>query len=327
MGNMKFEILRSRLRQIIVLIGFIVFEISVGLNVTNAQVTDPAFTQYMNSMQTVNPAYVGIWDKTGFQVFTRRYYLGQDKAPLVNSMILYSPLKNENFGVGLDFIDERFGYEKRLTVALDYAYQIRIDRFTHLRFGFNTGFMNYDNMLTRYDLNPGQDIPDPMFQTDVHNKYMFKAGFGLLLYSDEYYIGFSVPQMVENSFAANRNNFSSLAEVRYMYLLGGYLFGDQLQVQFKPTVLIKGSAGGRIQADIAANVMFHDKFWVGLMYRTNNTIAALTQVNITKNIRVGYAAEFPFTRDIAKYQLGTHEIRIAYEFDLYGRMYTRKHYF
>lgn len=33
--------------------------------------TDPIFTQYMNSIQTVNPAYAGMWEKVGVQVFAR----------------------------------------------------------------------------------------------------------------------------------------------------------------------------------------------------------------------------------------------------------------
>lgn len=293
---------------------------------TYAQRTDPVFTQYMNSMQVVNPAYAGMWQKVGFQAFTRRYYVGQDKAPLVNSLIMYTPVKNENNGLGLNIVDYRFGYEKRLTINFDYSYQVRLDWQTYLRLGLKAGILNYDNLLTQYKLYP-DGIPDPNFQEDVHLKYLLNWGVGALMYTTNYYIGFSIPQIIENNFSANRNNYSSLPELRYAYLLAGYITGQQRQIRFKPTLMVKGSLGYRIQADFAANFLFYDKFWIGAMYRTNNIGAIVTQFVMLKNIRFGYAMEFPFSRDIRKYQIGTHEFRLVYEFDFYRRSYTRTQYF
>ena len=291
-----------------------------------SQQTDPVFTQYMNSMQTVNPAYAGMWEKVGFQVFTRRYYVGQDKAPLTNSLIMYTPLKNENNGLGLNVIDERFGYEKRLTIAFDYSYQVKLDWQTFLRLGLKTGFMNYDNLLTQYALYP-DGINDPEFQSDVDINMLVNWGIGGLVYSRDYYIGLSIPSILENKFAANRNNYSTLAELRYAYLMAGILFGRQQQIRFKPTIMVKGSMGGKVQADIAANFMFFDKFWIGGMYRTNNKFAAIVQLAMFKNLRFGYAIEYNINWDISKYTVGTHEFRFVYEYDLYRRSYVKKQYF
>ncbi len=293
---------------------------------TEAQLTDPVFTQYMNGMQTINPAYAGMWERVGIQVFTRRYYVGQDKAPLTNSVVFYTPVKNENNGLGLNIINERFGYETRLTVAFDYSYQVRLDWQTNLRLGMKAGVMNYDNLLTKYALYP-DGIPDPMFQNDVDINFMVNWGIGALVYSRDFYIGLSIPQIIENNFQANRNNYSSLSELRYAYLLGGYFFGRQRQIRFKPTIMVKGALGYRLQADFAANFMFHDKFWLGAMYRTNNTVALVSQFVMMRNIRFGYAIELPFGREIWKYQIGTHEFRVVYEFDFYRRPYVKKQYF
>ena len=173
------------------------------------------------------------------------------------------------------------------------------------------GFINYDNLLTRYDLDWGPDDPTRLFATDIHQRMMLKWGVGALIYNRDFYIGLSVPQIISNKFRADVINFSSLADVRYAYLLGGYFFGRQRQIRFKPTILVKGAIGEPVTADIAANWLFYDKFWVGAMYRTNNTAAIVTQFVMMKNMRFGYAMEFPFGREIFKYQLQTHEIRVV----------------
>ncbi|MFV0376851.1 MAG: PorP/SprF family type IX secretion system membrane protein [Mangrovibacterium sp.] len=294
---------------------------------SNKIYTEPVFTQYMNGMQTINPAYAGMWEKVGVQAFTRRYFLGQEGAPLITAITMYKPIKNDNNGLGLNITNEHIGHENKLTVAADYSYQVKIDWKTYLRLGLKVGFINYDNLLTRYDLDPGTDTPDPAFSEDVHQRMMLKWGVGALYYTRDYYIGFSIPQIVNNKYRADIANFSSLADVRYAYLLGGYFFGRQRQIRFKPTVLIKGAIGEQFTVDLAANWLFWDKFWAGAMYRSNNTAAVITQFVMMKNVRFGYAMEFPFGREIFKYQLQTHEIRVVYEFDFYHRPYTRKQYF
>lgn len=288
--------------------------------------SDPIFTQYMNSIQTVNPAYAGMWDKVGVQVFTRQYYTGHNRAPLTRAVSFYSPVKNENNGVGLNIIDDRLAYEKKLTFTGDYAFQVRLDWKTYLRLGLKVGFINYDNLLTQYKLYP-DGIEDPMFMDDVEIKLMPTAGIGAIVYTKDYFISFSVPQLIANSFQANRNNFSSLAELRYAYLIGGYLFGSQRQVRFKPTFMLKGAIGAPLQLDLSANFMLYDKLWLGVIYRTTHTVATLVQFEVIKNIKIGYALDYSLAQEFSKYHYGTHELRLIYEFDFYRRSYTRKRYF
>ena len=306
---------------------FFILFIMVGVcHFSSSSQNDPIFTQYMNSIQTVNPAYAGMWEKVGMQVFVRQYYIGQNGAPLTKSISFYSPVKNENNGVGLNIVDDRLGYEKKLTVTADYAYQVRLDWKTFLRLGLKAGFINYSNLLTEYDLYP-DGIDDPLFMEDVDINFMVSWGIGAMVYSKDYYISLSVPQIIQNSFQANRNNYSSLAELRYAYLIGGYIFGKQRQVRFKPALMIKAARGAPLQADISANFLLYNKFWIGGMYRTNNTVAAVLQLAVAKNLRLGYAVDYSLTQEFRKYQLGTHEIRIIYEYDFYKRPYTKKRFF
>jgi hypothetical protein len=61
---------------------------------------DPIFTQYMFNLQTINPAYAGMWEKTGFNSLFRKQWLGIEHAPLTQALSMYTPLRKANVGVG-----------------------------------------------------------------------------------------------------------------------------------------------------------------------------------------------------------------------------------
>ena len=43
---------------------------------------DPMFTQYMFNIQSVNPAYAGMWERLGFMSMVRKQWAGIDKSPI-----------------------------------------------------------------------------------------------------------------------------------------------------------------------------------------------------------------------------------------------------
>lgn len=286
---------------------------------------DPMFTQYMSSMQTVNPAYTGMWDKVGIQVLQRKRFIGTTGVE-TQAVSFYSPVKNENNGIGLSVTNDEIGYEKRLSITGDYAYQVNLSWKTKLRLGLKAGIINFDNLLNKTKLYP-DGTPDVEFQNDVDIRLMVSWGVGAIAYNDDYYVSFSIPQIIKNSFQANRNNYSSLPELRYAYLIAGKIIKLPRQVLFKPSFMLKGAIGAPFQLDLAANFLFFDKFWVGAMYRTNKTIGMLTQFTIFNHLRFGYATDFSLASGISHYSFGSHEFRVSYEFDFYRRPYTRKQYF
>ena len=277
--------------------------------------TDPIFTQYSTSVQSINPAYCGMWDKGSVQMLLKRYYVGVTDAPLNQSVSFYSPIKND-------------GFARRLSLTGDYSYKVKLSINHFLRLGLKAGVLNFSNALNAYNLDPN-NFPDVNFQEDVDIKYMATWGVGAFMYTNNYYISLSIPQIIKNSFAENRSNYSSLAELRYVYLTGGYVFKMPHDIVLKPSILIKAAKGAQLQFDLATNIIFLDKFWIGAMYRTNKTIAFIAQWVIKDQFKLGYAIDYSISGDIKSYQLGTHEIMLSYEFDPYKRTsyYSRQKYF
>ncbi|MFV0522127.1 MAG: type IX secretion system membrane protein PorP/SprF [Mangrovibacterium sp.] len=321
--------LRSKPLLLFLMLGYsLLGHAQVNVGQVGRYYTEPVFTQYMSGMQLINPAYVGMWDRVGVQFFTRQDYAGQNGAPMMLYFSGYKPVVNKKNGAGINISYERVGYENKLTVTGDYAYEAKINWKTYLRLGLKVGFINYDNYLSKYLTDLGVQVPDEALMVDINQNFMLKWGVGAILYTPEYYIGLSIPQIVKNNYRADITNFSSIAETRDVYLMGGYFFGKQRQVRFKPTFKLRMSFGsnGTTSLDLGANWMFWDKFWLGGMYRTDNTFAFISQFMIIKNTTIGYALELPLGTDLGT-QLQSHEIRIVFEYDFFKRKNLRQAYF
>ena len=286
---------------------------------------DPIFTQYMFNIQAVNPAYAGMWEKIGFISLVRKQWAGIEKSPFTQMVSFHSPVFNEYAGIGLNVINDRFAYEERLSIFADYAYELLVTPEKRLRLGMKFGFMNYKNPLRRYQLYPDY-IFDPAFQEDIDLKFLPNFGIGVFYYDENFYVSASIPKLVKNDFVENRNNYSSLAEVRHFYMSGGYVFTLNPNLKFKPTAMMRGALGAPVQIDLSANFMLNDRLWLGAMVRTGDALCFVAQWIFNNNIRIGYAMDITFT-EIYRHQNGTYEFTLSYDVDFYGRSYLRSRYF
>jgi len=296
----------------------------MGCSLQTAGQTDPIFTQYMFNTQAVNPAYAGMWEKIGFFTLMRKQWTGIDRSPLTQMVSFHSPLKNEYVGVGLNVINDRFSREERLSIFGDYSFEILLSREMRLRLGLKFGFMNYQNPLTQYQLIDGEF--DPAFQEDIDLKFLPNFGVGGFLYGEKYYLSLSIPKLIENKFATNRNNYSSLAEARHLYFSAGYVFNMSGYLKLKPTLMFRATMRSPVQLDLGGHIMLNDKLWLGGIFRSGDAICFVTQWFYNKNIRIGYAMDVTFN-EIFRHQNGTYEFTLSYDVDFYGRSYVRAKYF
>ena len=272
---------------------------------------DPMYTQYIFNMQTINPAYAGTWQSIGFIALSRLQWVGIQGAPSTQTLSIQTPFKSENVGLGFNIVHDEIGMENRLLVNFDYSYRISISDASSLRFGIKGGFTNYSNPLglyTTYDPN------DPNFQGYIDNRFMPNVGVGTFLYSNRYYLGLSVPKLVQARFKETEGNYATLSELREIYFSGGLVFDLSPNVKFKPTFITKYSQAAPFQFDISANFLFNEKLWLGAMYRSGDAVGVVVQWIIQNRFRIGYSADFS-TTDIRRYHKGVHEVMVSYEID------------
>jgi len=270
---------------------------------------EPTYTQYMFNTQTVNPAYAGSWGTTGFMALAREQWTGIDGAPSTQTFSFQTLHKNKNVGLGLNVINDRYGLEKRLSVFGDYSYLVKMDEELKLRLGLKLGFSSYSNNLNEYTVI---DESDPRFMGEIGQNFMPNFGVGGFLYKDNYYIGLSIPKLVNNEFKNDFNNLSVQAEIRHLFLMGGYIFDLSEDLKFKPTAIGKFTSGVPVQFDFTTNFLIKERVWLGAMFRTGDAFGFLAQWVINNNLRFGYSVDFS-TSKLSSYNNGTHEIMVSYE--------------
>ncbi len=298
---------------------------TMGVLLSKAQ-QDPMYTQYIFNLQTINPAYAGSWKSIGVTALAREQWVGLQGHPSTQTFSFQTPLRSENVGLGMNVVLDHLGLEKRLSVNFDYSYQVLLSDITTLRFGIKAGFTNYSNNLTAYSQYPDNQS-DPVYQTNIENKFMPNFGFGLYLSSEKYYLSLSLPRIIEGNYQINANNaYTTTSEIRHLFFAGGMVFRLTDNIKFKPTFMTQTVLGAPFQYDLSANLLLAEKFWIGGMYRSGDAIGAVAQWIFNKNLRFGYAYDFT-TTDLQNFHNGVHEIMISYEFTYSNRRYVSPRYF
>ncbi|PID87852.1 MAG: hypothetical protein CSB06_02875 [Bacteroidia bacterium] len=279
---------------------------------------DPMFTHYAFNTLAVNPAYAGTRDALTVTGLYRSQWVGFPGAPITQTLTLHSPIVKKSMGLGLSVLNDKIGPTKTTSFYLDFAYRIRITEKSWLSFGLKGGLNARRNELT--SLNTTEEN-DPLFAQNVKSKLLPNLGLGIYYFADKYYFGLSTPKLFENNFTGNTTDavLESGKEQRHFFFIAGAVFQLSEDILLKPTGFVKYTQASPVEADITANFIFHDRFWVGAMYRTGDALGILAGVNITKQLALGYSFDWSFVNPTATYNAGSHEVMLRYDFLFKGQ--------
>ena len=285
---------------------------------------DPLFSQYMFDKLAVNPGYAGSRDVLTVDALYRYQWVNIDGAPQTLSASVHSPLRNPHIGLGLNIYNDAIGPNITQGALATFAYRILFPD-SKLSFGLQAGYKYSDILWSR--INP-YDLEDPLFNSQIKNKAVPDANFGIYYYSKKYYVGLSSKQLLQNQMSIvtvnGKDEYTKL--LRHFYGMAGAAFVLSDQVVFRPSVLLKFVQHAPPQMDLNASFLFAKTFWLGVSYRTEKAISFMTEFNLTENLRLGYSYDIWFN-EIQAYNKGSHEIRLGFDFDIFHtRMLTPRYF-
>ncbi len=268
---------------------------------------DSQYTQYMYNTPLVNPAYAGSRETITAFLLHRNQWVGLDGAPVTNNFSINMPVGDSNFGIGLNFVNDKIGPVSENEISADLAYFIQVSE----NFKLSLGLKGTANLF-QLDVNKLRiyDPADPQFQ-NVDTEFSPNVGAGLYLFSDKTYFGLSVPNFFE-SYRYNDNNVEITKEKMHFYFIAGHVFTLSDNIDFKPAVLSKIVEGAPLQADVTANFLFFDKLTLGAAYRWDASVSALAGFQISDSWFIGYGYDLETTK-LSNYNSGSHEIFLRYE--------------
>jgi type IX secretion system PorP/SprF family membrane protein len=281
------------------------FCLSVASGSLKAQ-QEPMYSQYMFNLLNVNPAYAGNRTVDNVTLMYRNQWLGVDGAPVTGTLSWDRRKEDSNIGYGLQIYNDRLGVEKTSGVQAFYSYRIPFKR-SFISFGLSAGVLNY-----RAAYSQVQTInPDPLFQEDI-SAILPTVGIGFLYATDNWYAALSVPALLKTKVTTNNNQVTTSANNHY-FLTTGYLFKVSESLKLKPSVMLKAVKGAPFEYDFNLNGWIHDIVGIGASYRTGDAFIGMFELQMTPNIRIGYAYDYLIS-NLKNYSKGTHELMLRYEF-------------
>ena len=270
----------------------------------------PQYSQYLLNDFVLNPAIAGSKDYFEAKSNHRFQWVGITDAPRTFVLSMNGPFKFKNMGIGGYLFTDVTGPTSRVGAYGSYAYHIQLNSEIMLSMGLFGGIMQYNLDATKLSL---LDQGDPLVGLGVESVIIPDAGFGLYGYSDQYYFGVSIPQLLQNKLKLG-DTTQVLGKLQSHYFLtGGYIFDIGSDVKIEPSVLLKAVIPVPMQLYISVKAIYQNMVWLGLSYRTYDAMSVIMGYNYKNQLTIGYSLDFT-TSDLKSYSGGTHELMLGIRF-------------
>ncbi|WP_333876572.1 PorP/SprF family type IX secretion system membrane protein [Flavobacterium sp.] len=280
---------------------------------------DPQFTHYMYNMSVVNPAYATEnTDIITMGGMYRAQWVGIKGAPTTQSFFVHKPL-SKKVEMGISVVHDEIGdVVKESNIFADFAYVLSLSEKTRLSFGVKGGVTLFSTNFNGFQYT--DPLPDPAFQNNISQTFP-NIGAGTYLFGDNYYLGFSTPNLLTTKHLENVNGITTTGvEAIHYFFTGGYVFtfNGNDNFKLKPAFMAKGVSGAPVSLDFTTNVLINNKFEAGVGYRMDDSVSGLASFYVTPTLRIGYSYDYTLS-NLSQFNSGSHEVFVLFDLDL-GRL-------
>ncbi|HEX8563855.1 MAG TPA: type IX secretion system membrane protein PorP/SprF [Flavobacterium sp.] len=281
---------------------------------------DPQYTQYMYNMNLVNPAYATDGSPIlNLGTMYRTQWVGAEGAPKSFSVFAHMPM-TKKVQVGLSVQSDQIGNgaKKENNFYGDFAYVLQFNDDHRLSLGLKAGFTSLSTNFNGFMFESGDNQTDLAFQKNV-NLVAPNVGAGVFYFTDKYYLGLSAPNLLSSKHIEERNGINAYgSEYIHGFLTGGYVLSISSAFKLKPAFMAKFVQGAPSAVDLTANVLYDNKIEFGVAYRVDDSVSGLVNINITPDVRIGYAYDYT-TSNFGQFNSGSHELMVLIDFYMLGK--------
>ncbi len=285
----------------------------------------PHYTQYMYNMSVLNPAYAGSKESLSLGLLYRKQWVGLEGAPQTGTLFGHMRV-GKKVGLGLSVITDKIGPVTENNIYGDFSYTLDLGQKHKLALGLKAGATLQDIRLFSDIGSTGYiDEHDPAFAEDS-NSTLFNIGTGAFYYTEDYYVGLGVPNMLKGRYLDyDGRKFGS--QVLHAFLTGGYVIAlPRTDLHLKPHFMVKYAKDAPVSADVSVNLMYLNKLEIGATYRTEDAIGGMVNYKITPNLRVGYAYDHVMS-DLKVKTRASHEFILLYDIFILDKVSSSPRYF
>jgi type IX secretion system PorP/SprF family membrane protein len=265
-------------------------------------------TQFAFNPYLVNPAVAGTLNQIPLFISYRNQWTGFKGAPttMMASGHMQGP-KNSGFGAIISR-DDTGGAISETGLEATGAYHIDLNNYDAISFGLSLTASQYkfdNSKLVVYDPN---DISLNNMQAESHLNV--DANFGMIIYGEDYYFGFSIPQIIQTKLKLESPYDADNRNMRHFQFMGSYKYyvNDDWDVQ--PSGFIKLTPVTPAQIDVNVKVGYKEMVWAGVTYRHRDAVA-LNVGGFYNSFFLGYSYDLT-TSDARLMSPHSHEILLGY---------------
>lgn len=268
-------------------------------------------SQSMMYQPFINPAAIGSYNNLNGALFYKNQWTGFVGAPEIGGLSVNSPIKGSNHSVGFTFINDKIGISNNKDLSFMYAYKMKLNDKNYISLGLTGSMMMMQSNLANLDIIQGAD---PVFQANTPTYVMPNAKFGAYYFTNKFYAGFGIPNLMKNKIETNgiiKASTTFATDNIHFYIHSGYKFEINEDWDANASILLKEVSGAPLQIGLNGQFVYKELLGLGASYRTSKELVIMANYQITQELKLGYAYDFNMD-DIGKYSSGTHEIILLF---------------
>lgn len=263
-------------------------------------------SQYMVNPYFTNPGAAGSTDYSPIAMTIRSQWVGFDEAPRTQSISFHTKVEGHN-AIGFMLYNDVTGPLRKINFQGSYAYHVEFSNRSKLGLGLSMMVKQHSLDGTTFTLNSSTD---QVLTNGLMRSVNYDADFGAFYYTDDYYFGFSVPQLFQGKYKFGDNIQEMNIQRRHLYMMGAYRFKVDENWDVTPSFLFKSTHNAPAQFELTGRAEYQKMFWGGLSWRMKESVVIMAGA-VYQNFVLGYSYDIT-TNNLRNYSSGTHEIYLAY---------------
>ena len=247
----------------------------------------PFMEAYNVNPYSLSSAYAGIHNPKTLFMDYRSDWSGIEGGPKTYQLSYNGKFKNR-VGLGGRFIYDKTDIFKQTLILLSYTYEVKVKEDHTINFGLSAGLYRNSIDLSKYYNDPGyvQDMvliygyqkSNIKFATDISVLYRYKELESGMLFSN-----------VMFGPARYGNTDMTYKPFKNYLLHTSYLFTLDERWSIKPTFILRGGQQIPVQLEISPTIMWNDRFWGSILFRTGGIMGLGLGGEVCKGILLNYS--------------------------------------
>ena len=267
----------------------------------------PLSENYFSDRYSLAPSYAG--NHNAGYLFTgyRSDWSGVAGGPKT-VRLSYNDKLMQNAGYGGKIIYDKAGIFRQLYIMGSYSYRLEVVESHFLMFGLSAGLYRNGINMTEYYNDPNYTIDPALVSDDIRSKLKFMSDFSVAYRWNNIEAGLLFTNIAfgDARYGDLASRYKPLANFQF-HASYSYDIDDTWTVN--PLIIVRGGRYIRSQFELAAQVVYLDRFRGSVVFRDPGILGLGLGMQIDRGITFGY--NFNFATNVELGAFNSHEVTLG----------------